>query len=309
MSMRTLQLVGALICSLVLGSIFSTPVHAASSGGLDSTTDTLQISVNGQQTITLTANDPGGTPPSVAGIAVASPMNFGQTTAGVWTTNASIDPVTGNVTTSGNITAAGTTTIVAGVPTTIGGSVTASGNITATGTTTIVGGVPTTTGGNMTASGNITATGGYVQPAGYADTAQPACGPTNQGALIYSTTQNAALVCNGTTGTWVSAFSSSPIYHDTCGGSSTGIVLSTMSLAFACETINTQTASVCGHPMGTWCLPPPNANPPQPAGTYQDACAGGMWGISTMNAGFACETINTQTASVCSHPMGTWCLP
>jgi hypothetical protein len=52
-----------------------------------------------------------------------------------------------------------------------------------------------------TVSGSVN-TSGYMQPGGYADNVQPACNATNQGALIYSTTQKTTLVCNGTA--WVS---------------------------------------------------------------------------------------------------------
>jgi hypothetical protein len=70
-----------------------------------------------------------------------------------------------------------------------------------------------------TVSGNLTTPGGYVQPGGYADNAQPACGPTNQGALIYSTTQNTDLVCKGSTGTWVNALSVGGKYYFSSYGS------------------------------------------------------------------------------------------
>jgi len=177
-----IKLAGALLCSVAIGLIFSTPVHAAGTqGGLDSDSDTLPISVNGQPAFTLTASDPGAPVPSVAGVAVLMPITIGGTTVaedGTMTIGSNLaTPPTYALNVSGSILAAGVTTTGAG-------------------------GVATTTGGDITAYGNITATNGYVQPAGYADSAQPSCGPPNQGALIYSTSQNATLFCNGSTRRW-----------------------------------------------------------------------------------------------------------
>src|SRR5580658_574412 len=167
MSMWKLRLASALFCGLAIGSIFSTAVHAAgTSGGLDSTTDTLPISVNGQQTITLTANDPAGTPPSVAGIAVTSPMNFGQTTAGVWTTNASIDPATGNVIATGNLTVGSNLTTQPASVLTVNGPIVDGGTTVASdGSTTIGSNAPTTPAVVLTVNGNVAILGTAVPSA------------------------------------------------------------------------------------------------------------------------------------------------
>jgi hypothetical protein len=185
---------------------------------------------------------------------------------------------------SGPVTVGGTTIAVDG-STTIGSNLSpqpasvlnVNGNVTATSTTTIVGGVPTTTGGNITASG-------YVQPAGYDDAAQPACGPTNQGALIYSTTRNTALVCDGTAGKWVTAFGKGQ-YTLSCGIVRAGV-------SAWCFAIDSQTGTsymtTTGSP-GWWSLWNAPALPP---GQYTLSC-----GIVTAGVSAWCFAINSQTGT------------
>ena len=64
MSISKARLAGGLL--LILVPLFSVPVHAqiGANGGLDSTSNTLPLSVNGQQAMTLNADTSGANPPN-----------------------------------------------------------------------------------------------------------------------------------------------------------------------------------------------------------------------------------------------------